>query len=125
MAQLTLTRNGSFRAEDVGAVEGRLRTVPANGPVTGYLSGTNMLFIFPNGLTSPQQTAAQAIINAHVALTDNAQLTPQQRALVTFLKISGTPTAAVQLAQLRLVSRMLLAMTFRGGTVDGVNVDLP
>lgn len=125
MAQLSLTRNGAFRAEDIGAVEGRLRAVPANGPVTGYLSGTNMLFIFPNGLTAPQQTAAQSIINAHVALTDNAQLSPQQRALVTYHKLAS-PTTAQNTAQIKLLTRMLIAMTSgKSGTVDGVNLDLP
>jgi len=124
MAQLNLTRNGTFRAEDVGAVESKLRAVPENLPVSGYLSGTNMLFIFSNGLTAPQQTAAQAIINAHVAITDQAQLSNQQKALVAYLKISGNPTAAQNLVAMRTMARMILAMTFRTGTVDGVDTTL-
>lgn len=120
MAQENLTRAGIFRNEDVGVIEPQLRQF---GKVGGYLTATGMLFIFPDGLTAPQITQAQNIINAHVVLTDRIMLTVQQQRAIDYLKLGSPSNAQVAAAVRELVRIVLKAQLGRAGSVDGVNLD--
>lgn len=117
--QTEITRNGAFRDVDASACESKLRVI---GRVSGYITSLGIMCIFPDGLTAPQQTQAQAILDAHVAITDNDRLTQQQKNLYQWLQLPS-PTNAQNLAALRTMAKMLLRLTYDREKINGTDLE--
>lgn len=123
MAQLNLTRAGVFDPTKLGVLEGKLRTQWPGAQVYG--TDTGLLALWPNGLTAPQQTAAQAVINAHVEPTDVSLLTPLQQQAMNYLAIAN-PTTAQTNAAVKGVIKYLLSISFgqqpSKAKIDGTDI---
>jgi len=119
MAATELTRTGSFDLAKLGGVAGQLLAAWPGAQVYGTPTGFRV--VWPNGLTAPQATAAQAAINAYVERTDLAGLPPLLQQAITYLQLPS-PTAAQTTAAVRGLVKYAIRQYTDRDSIDGINI---